>query len=242
MAHAGLQWVLQPARRSTIPSILLIRHAQASFGTADYDVLSSRGPEQVDALVAGLRRRGIEPDRIVSGALRRQRDTAALCAAEFGLEVSVDERWNEYDERDILPHYASVPVGLDRRPGDEALSSREFQQILNEALRGWIGAGPACPCREPWQQFLARLTAALGELAEGLGKGQTALVISSGGAIGALTAALLRLPPEALIAFNHVSINTGVSKLTVGRGGTTLISSNEHAHLEEADASLITYR
>jgi broad specificity phosphatase PhoE len=220
----------------------LIRHAQASFGAVDYDVLSELGSDQVAALVAGLQRRGIVADRVVCGTLRRQRDTATQCAAALGLEVSVDERWNEYDDRDILPHYASVPAGLDRRPGDDALSSREFQQILNEALLGWINAGPASPCREPWPQFLGRLTGALGELAGGLGKGQTALVVSSGGAIAALTTALLRLAPESLIAFNHVSINTGITKLTVGRGGTTLISSNEHAHLEEADASLITYR
>ena len=37
-----------------MPSILLVRHAQASFGAADYDVLSERGHEQVTALVAGL--------------------------------------------------------------------------------------------------------------------------------------------------------------------------------------------
>jgi broad specificity phosphatase PhoE len=220
----------------------LIRHAQASFGQEDYDVLSERGPDQVAALVAGLRRRGITADRVVSGALRRQRDTAAPCAAALGLEVSVDERWNEYDDRDILPHYASVHAGLDRRQSDDTLSSREFQQILNGALRGWITAGPDCPCREPWPHFLGRLTTALDELSAGLGRGQTALVLSSGGAIAALTTALLGLPPEALIAFNHVSINTGITKLTVGRGGTTLISSNEHAHLEEADPSLITYR
>ena len=67
-------------------------------------------------------------------------------------------------------------------------------------------------------------------------------MISSGGAIAALTAALLRLPPEALIAFNHVSINAGITKLTVGRGGTTVISVNEHAHLEGVGESLVTYR
>jgi hypothetical protein len=50
------------------------------------------------------------------------------------------------------------------------------------------------------------------------------------------------VPDAALIAFNHVSVNTGITKLAVGRSGTTLISSNEHAHLDEADGSLITYR
>ena len=96
--------------------------------------------------------------------------------------------------------------------------------------------------RETWAQFHARVTGALNHLAGSLGKGQTALVFSSGGVIAALSASLMELPPQALVAFNHVSINTGITKLVVGRGGTTLVSANEHAHLEEADAGLVTYR
>ena len=67
-------------------------------------------------------------------------------------------------------------------------------------------------------------------------------VVAAVVAWGLLSASLMGLPPEALVAFNHVSINTGVTKLVVGRGGTTLVSANEHAHLEEADPGLITYR
>jgi hypothetical protein len=39
-----------------------------------------------------------------------------------------------------------------------------------------------------------------------------------------------------------VSINTAICKLAVGRGGVTLVSINEHAHLDEVDGSLVTYR
>ncbi len=160
----------------------------------------------------------------------------------MGSRLTVDERWNEYDDRDILTHHSGAHVGLEQHPGDQPISSREFQEILNAALRAWIGAGASGPCAEPWTAFHARLSAALAELGGSLGRGETALVISSGGAIAAVTAALLGLPPEALITFNHVSINAGITKLTVGRGGTTVISINEHAHLERPGASLVTYR
>jgi broad specificity phosphatase PhoE len=225
-----------------MPTILLIRHAQASFGATDYDVLSERGHEQVAALVSGLKRRGIWADRVVSGGLRRQLDTASACAAAAGVEVEVDARWDEYDDRDILAHHGVVPAGLERRPGDQPLTSRQFQEILNEALRSWIAAGERSPAREPWPRFLARTTGALEDVAARLDRGQTALVISSGGVIAALSAWLLGLAPERLIAFNHVSINTAISKLTVGRAGLTLVSTNEHAHLEEAGRALISYR
>jgi broad specificity phosphatase PhoE len=222
-----------------LSTVYLIRHAQGSFGSEDYDVLSERGHEQVAALADGLRARGAgSPARVVSGSLRRQRDTAVA----LGVDVAVDPRWNEYDDRDILQHHGELPAGLERRPGDPPLSSREFQGILNGALGAWIAAGAGGRCSETWPAFRARALEALEELAESLGSGDTALVVSSGGVIGALTACLLGLPDSALIAFNHVSINTGITKLAVGRNGITVISVNEHGHLERSDGSLVTYR
>ena len=230
-----------PAER-LLPSILLIRHAQASFGASDYDVLSDRGHEQVEALLDGLRGRGLPVVRVVCGRLRRQAETATPCGALFSAELSIDGRWNEYDDRDILEHHGAVPAGLDRHADDPQMSSREFQEILNGALTAWIAAGADGPCAESWPDFRARVSAALQEVADSLGSGEAALVISSGGAIGALTAALMGLPDDALVAFNHVSVNTGITKLAVGRSGITVISVNEHAHLERAGGSLVTYR
>lgn len=225
-----------------MPSILLIRHAQASFGAEDYDVLSQRGQAQVHALVSGLQDRGGQATRVVCGNLRRQRDTAEPCARALGAEVTVDTRWNEYADRDILSHHATVPAGLERHAGDAPLTSREFQEILNDALSAWIDAGAEGQCQETWPAFRARLTDALADVRRGLGKGETALVISSGGAIAAVCAELMGLPGNALIAFNHVSINAAISKLAVGRGGVTVISINEHGHLERGGESLVTYR
>src|SRR5437763_109494 len=120
-------------------------------------------------------------ERVVSGGRRRRRDTAGPGAAALATKVEIDERWDEYEDRDILGHHADVPAGLEQRPGDAPLSSREFQEILNRALVAWITAGAEGPSRETWPQFHARVTGALTDLAGRLGKGQTALVISSGG-------------------------------------------------------------
>ncbi len=225
-----------------MPSILLIRHAQASFGTEDYDVLSEHGHTQVRALVAGLEARGVRAARVVSGGLRRQRDTAGPLAAAMGVEVEIDPRWDEYSDRDILGHHAAVPAGLEHHAGDVALTSREFQNILDGALRAWIDAGGSSPCAETWPAFRERVTGALRDLAGSLGKGQTGLAVSSGGAIAALSAGLMALPPDALTTLNHVSINASITKLAVGRGGVTVVSINEHGHLEGEDDSLVTYR
>jgi hypothetical protein len=65
-------------------------------------------------------------------------------------------------------------------------------------------------------------------------------VFTSGGVAAALSVVLLGLPATATVNFNRVAVNTGITKLVSGRRGITLVSFNEHAHLEQAGQS-ITY-
>ncbi len=83
---------------------------------------------------------------------------------------------------------------------------------------------------------------ALERLVARLGSGETALVCSSGGVIGSICAALMGMAPTGLVAFNRVAVNTGVARLVSGRQGVTLVSFNEHGHLDGLEPSLRTYR
>ena len=217
-----------------MPAILLARHGQASFGADDYDVLSDRGHEQAAALAAHLAGRGIRVDRLLSGALVRQRDTAAPIARATGLDVEIDPRFDEYDSDGIVAAYASVT--------EAPASNKDFQRILETALAAWIDAGNDVAEGEPWPVFAARTRDAVRDLAASLQSGQTALVVTSGGVLGSICAALLGAPDPAFIAINRVMINGGLTKLIVGAGGVNLLSVNEHAHLEGQDGSLVTYR
>lgn len=222
-----------------MPIVLLIRHAQASFGTADYDVLSERGHAQVQALHGSLARRGIVADRVVSGDLRRQRDTARPWSG-----VAVDARWNEYEMDDVLSHHSDAQTRLARGPADTgpALSSRDFQVVLDRALQDWVDAGSSGPTRQAWPAFLAEINAALDDLGATLGSGETALAFSSSGVIAALAASLIGLPDKAFVPLNRVSVNTSITKVIIGSRGNTLVSYNDHSHLEDAGADLVTYR
>jgi broad specificity phosphatase PhoE len=227
-----------------MPSVLLVRHGQASYGAADYDVLSANGLRQAEVLAAEHVRRGFVPDLVVCGGLRRQRDTAAVLARASGLAVEIDPGWDEYDSDDILEHHSTTPVRLESGADGETpqLSSRDFQELLDGVLVDWIEAGDQSPAREPWPAFDARVRGALERVLGRLGSGQTAVVCSSGGAIGGICAALLGLPPTGLVTFNRVAVNTGFARLVSGRSGVTLISVNEHGHLDGDDPSLRTYR
>jgi broad specificity phosphatase PhoE len=226
-----------------VPIVLLIRHAQASFGATDYDVLSELGLEQVDALERGLARRGIVADHVVTGSLRRQQDTARPWAEVAERRPKVDPRWNEYDDHDVLSHHSTSSARVDRRSADApAVSSREFQVIADEALQRWVDAGSASTCKQTWPQFLADVRGAFDDVVRELRSGQTALVFSSSGVISAIVTSLIGVPDQALVAVNRVSVNTGITKIVVGRQGRSLVSYNEHCHLEEAAGELVTYR
>lgn len=224
-----------------MPTVLLIRHAQASFGASSYDLLSERGRRQTAVLAQCLGRRRVGADRVVSGALCRQSDTAR---ASTKPRPSIDARWNEYDADLVLAHHSTSTARLERAEdaAGPVLTPAEFQAALDEALQRWVEAGSASDCPETWPQFLTRVDDALDDVIGPLGRGQTALVFTSGGVIAALAASLIGAPSEAFVLLNRVAVNTAITKIAIGRRGRTLISYNDHSHLEEADPSLVTYR
>lgn len=226
-----------------MPTVLLVRHAQASFGSADYDVLSPLGVEQATVLAAALSRRNLNVTRITAGSARRQRETAEPVAIARGLEIETDERWNEYETGEVLVHHAKKLVSLEGT-GEEGgeVSSRDFQVVLDDALRAWVEAGPATTADQTWPDFLASRMAALHEFAARLGSGETGIAFTSGGVLGAIGAHLFGEHPDLFPRLNKVVVNSGITKLVIGRGGTSLIAFNEHGHIDEAGARLLTYR
>ena len=61
--------------------LLLVRHGQASFGAADYDQLSSLGEEQSRLLGASLAARGVRPDLVLRGSMKRARRSTRTSAS-----------------------------------------------------------------------------------------------------------------------------------------------------------------
>jgi broad specificity phosphatase PhoE len=211
-----------------MPTIYLIRHGKASPEAADYDQLSPVGYEQARLLGTELRRRGLNLGPVVSGSLLRQRQTAATALDEAGIDAgtTVDERWNEYDHLHLLDRY---PTG-----------TGPIQRRLDASLNSWTAAEEAG--EGSWTSFRSAVRAALDDVAASLGRGQTALVFTSAGVIGAACSTLLGAPASGFVSMNRVVVNGSVSKLVHGRGGTQVLSFNDHAHLEHGGPELMTYR
>lgn len=210
--------------------LLLVRHGQASFGAADYDVLSPLGERQAGLLGARLAPLAGSVGAVVSGQLLRQQDTARHLIAAAGLQVAVetDPGWDEYDAVDVLS-------GIPRRGFSDNAS---FQLVLDEALVRWTSGEADADYGESWPVFCQRVLAALDRV---LTRPGTTVVTASAGSIAVAAAHLLGLPCPGWTTLARVQVNTGLTKIVTGRSGTSLVSFNDHAHLE-SESGLLSYR
>lgn len=218
-------------------AILLVRHGQASFGADDYDVLSDVGHRQAEIVGERLAALG-DVARVVTGAMVRQRDTAAPLLARVGLAAHEDARFDEYDHVELVRRASDDP-GTDLAEIDTTDRRRAFQMVLERSLARWT-AGRHDDYRESHVAFRARVRDGVADLADGLAG--TAVVVTSGGVISAVCADALGLDVDGWSRLNTVIVNSSITKLVVGRRGTTLVSVNDHAHLEPYGAELLTYR
>ena len=220
-------------------SILLVRHGQASFGAADYDVLSPTGHEQSRVLGAALAARGVTPDVVVAGEMRRHAETAdgVLSGAGWTAEVAVDAGWNEFDHDQVLGVHDSPTA----REGESEKAA--FQRWFEEATRRWTSGEDDEAYDESFAAFTGRVDASMERLAASLPSRGTAVVLTSGGAIAWTVASLLAddtaTRTDLWLRLNPVSINTGTSTIVRGSRGTTLVTFNAADHLSP---DLITYR
>jgi broad specificity phosphatase PhoE len=218
--------------------VLLVRHGQASFGAADYDVLSETGVEQSRLLGRALVAQGVTPDVVVHGAMRRQRDTAAAMVEGGGWSVmpALDEGWNEFDHVAVVTR--TTTTGAAAGSGDR----RAFQELFETATARWSGGEHDEEYDESWPSFLGRVT---GALDRAFARDGVTVVVSSGGPIAAVCATLVDPKatadevPRLWNAFNTVNTNASVTRVLEGSTGRRLLSFNEHSHLPR---EFVTYR
>jgi broad specificity phosphatase PhoE len=221
--------------------LFLVRHAQAAFGTDDYDRLTELGHQQARWLGQYFCERDLHFDRVVSGTLRRHRETVDG-VADAGMPMPpalLDERLDEYDpERLVKAHLAALQ---DERGEPQSLPSleadgsrRDHFRLLRDALTAWTlgkvdpsvhrsfrafqeGAYQAFEqaCRPPAQQAIERV-----------------LVVSSGGPISSIVAHHLDMPAASFVALNLQVRNSGFCEFRFNERGAFLISFNNVPHLD----------
>ena len=216
--------------------VLLVRHGQASWASSDYDRLSPLGQKQSRVLGAALAARGLRPDLLVCGSMRRHRETAAAAVAGAGWvgEVVEDAGWDEFDHLRTLAGRLDFPE-VPGEPYDERV------RRVEATIERWASGRHDEEYHESFPAFRVRVEQAFGRTAERLGPRRSAVVFTSGGPVSWVTAWLVDGGPPAWGRLSKVVVNASVTKVVLGRRGTSLVSFNDHGHLEGREG-LVSYR
>lgn len=203
--------------------ITLIRHGQANTGARseeDYDRLSGLGRQQALWLGEHLRATG-GFDRVISGTLRRQEETAAALNLD-GRPHRRDVRLNEFD-------YFRLAQVLEARDGIPfPTDPQSFAAHVPQVLDLWRG-GQAGSDHESYEAFLGRV---LGAARDAAGEGPGVVIVTSTGVIATLCALALGL--ESVVKarmFLHI-LNTSVHRFAIDAEGLHLTQFGAIPHLD----------
>jgi len=179
---------------ASIRRLLLIRHAQGSLGTANYDQLSSLGYRQAECLADHL-----QPEHagasVVHGSLQRHRQTAAaLC--DLSVE-RVDPGLDEYRVDLLLQAAFARAAELEMTVPDPAAFRDPrryldlFLALFPRVLEAWQAAELACETNGTWRDFRERVDAAGVRLRADMERAPAVIAVTSAGVISTLAAGLL---------------------------------------------------
>lgn len=226
---------------------LFIRHGKASaFAATDYDQLSPPGVEQSEQLGAWLAREKLRVDAVFLGPRKRHaqtHETVVRVLGTHGMSLPEPALLPELDEHDglsvvykLLPELAAddptlkavveaMVKGVPPSP-DDVLAA--FKRVTRRWVRGEVGHADI----EPWATFRARVARALPRIAS-IGRGKTALVFTSAGAVASAVADALGVQEEEkVLALSWSLYNGSVTELDFADDRWGLRSFNGTAHLE----------
>ncbi len=219
-------------------ALSVIRHAQASFGAANYDQLSELGHRQSEALGAALRAQGMAwPDVVYVGEQVRHQETFEGVARGFGASAApkVHPGLNEFDFAGLLEADDKAEALPEATSSDRAAHFRQLKATVLAWQRDEIANPP-----ERFAAFCARVADAL-EAARAE-EAAHVMMFSSGGAISQMIRLVLDAPAEQQVLLQLQMKNCALTRFMQSRRATYLHGFNETPHITaENAAEMLTY-
>ena len=233
--------------------IYIFRHAQASLGSDNYDVLSNKGELQAHELGKYLVSKKYKFDKIYVGSLRRQQHTFEIISKEYNKnnlsipEPIVLEGLNEHQATEAMK--SEIPKMIKSDPFIKSLwkeielspenKNEKFMLGFKYFLNLWVENKIIVEGIIPWRDFRKNVRSALNIILKNTKKNQNIGVFSSGGTISSITAESLKICDEMKIADLNFSIkNTSFTSFYHNKEKFNLLSFNEIPHL---DKNMITF-
>jgi broad specificity phosphatase PhoE len=213
-----------------VSNLYLIRHAQASFGAADYDVLSELGVRQSELLGKWFATTRTRLDAVYSGPRKRQQDTARHL---------VD---SARDAGAATPPELSIVDELDEFPFDAVLQQDGLEDARGfaEAMGRWARGEVETLGSASFRAFAARVKAGLDRIVATEGRGRSVAVVTSAGPISLSLQVALELRDTVALKLGWNIANSSLTSFKYRDGEMTLASYNSTPHLPWPE--MITYR
>jgi len=232
--------------------LFLIRHAQASFNSSNYDRLSELGARQSEILGDYLGRIDIQFDAVHSGSMERQKATAAGCldrlyAPGAAPALRPAPEFDEYNAHLLIRTLAPSLIQEDPSMADAFANlytdGQALKKVFETAMLRWVTGRVEIPGLETWTEFKARVRSGIDRVCTEHGRRARIGVFTSGGAICAAMQIALGLSDEESITLALLIRNASVSVFRHDGAALRLQSFNSVAHLElMKEQHLITYR
>ena len=210
--------------------LILLRHGQASFGADRYDALSDLGRQQSEIVGRYFAERGQRFDRVHIGPRDRHRLTARYALAPLGLDANeaADPALDEFAEGQ------QILAAVEARVHQKLHGKDAARQYVHE-IEAWADGRSVITGVRPAEQFRATVVAWLAAVTADSAPGQTVLVVTSGGVIGAALAQVLNLPDASLAGFMGSIYNASLTELAFSAGrAPSLVSFNVASYLPDA--------
>jgi broad specificity phosphatase PhoE len=228
-------------------TIYVVRHGQAAFGTDHYDRLTEIGVAQSRLLGAYFALRNIRFDAVFTGTLQRQIETAQGILQghpDLGRDA-LQERFAGLDEYKpeaiVMALTGELPTPAAAAARRDPIVVREHFRQLREALLAWAEDRTQPEGMAAFKAFQEGAVAALVAARQRFPDGNV-LVVSSGGPIAAMVAAVMQAPPATAVELNLRIRNSSVSEFAATPRRHHLVSFNGLPHLDtHADLTLTTY-
>lgn len=224
--------------------LFLVRHAQASFGSDNYDRLTEIGHRQAGMLGEYFNERRLEFDLFICGKLQRHQQTLeGIVNHQPGNKSSntlVLDGLNEYDFESLVPSYC-------RQYPDDALvnthqsaptDQKVFYRLLRQVLLAW-SRDEIRDVSSTWHDFAQRIRAVQSRVQNLASENSRIVAVSSGGAISVFIGLVLGLAPAMMINLNLQMRNTGISHFFLNRSSLQLSSFNGIPHLDRSGLNLL---
>lgn len=230
-------------------TIYLIRHGQASFGSENYDKLSALGIQQ--ALTTGefFQQLNIRFDRVYTGSLERQQDTAKYILQALGSldDIYLDNAFNEIQAEQIVQHM--LPAILQQHPEllDKFTHAKqhinELKPYFDQMLQDWAVQQLQLPNVTAWPDKQGQVLQSFNNIVSRLKNHEQVAIVTSCGPITALTQHLTQMPTNKAFDLAWQIVNCSVTTLQIQNQHPVLdcFNSSTHLHLQN-NPELITYR